>query len=66
MAGTMKFEQTNRRTKVYRDLTISDGWKTLFNKYPTKCAICNKWIGDNTKILWHIKDRIVIHKEECF
>lgn len=61
----MKYEQTNRREKIYRDLNISDGWKTLFNKYPTKCSVCNKYIGHGIKILWHVNERLVMHKEDC-
>lgn len=59
-------EKTNRAELAYKKhLNISNGWKTLTNKYPSKCAVCNKYIGNGIKILWHVKEGIVMHKSDC-
>ena len=59
-------EQTNKRVLVSKQhLNICDGWKTLTNKYPSKCAVCNKYIGTGVKILWHVNERLVMHKSDC-
>jgi hypothetical protein len=62
-----KHEITNRRALVMKreDLNINHGWKTLQNKYPTKCCVCDKYIGNGVKILWHTTERVVMHKEDC-
>lgn len=67
MAGKMRYEQTNRKVKVLdkNDLNISYGWKTLINKYPTKCCVCKKYIGNGVKILWHVNQKLVMHKNDC-
>lgn len=63
----MKYEQTNRKMKVLerKDLNINYGWKTLINKYATKCCVCNKYIGNGTKILWNVNQKLVMHKDDC-
>jgi hypothetical protein len=59
-------EKTNRRVLANKeDLNISNGWKTLINKYPSKCILCDKHIGNGVKILWHVNERIVMHKADC-
>jgi hypothetical protein len=64
--ATINHEKTNRKVLTNKqDLNISNGWKTLINKYPNKCAICDKYIGNGIKILWHVKENIVMHKFDC-
>jgi len=62
----LDYEKTNRKVLVNKEvLDINTGWKTLINKYPSKCCICNKYIGNGVKILWHVKKGLVMHKSDC-
>ena len=62
----LDYEKTNRKVLLNKEeLNINSGWKTLINKYPSQCYVCNKYIGNGVKILWHVKEGIVMHKSDC-
>lgn len=56
-----KHEITNRRILAKKD-QISYDWRTITCVYPRKCDICNEWIEKNTKILWNVNSKNVMHQ----
>lgn len=67
-----RHEQTNRKVKTYKSIkhwnkkySYQGGWRTFINKYPVKCAVCNKYVGKGIEILWHTQTKLVQHKSDC-
>jgi len=67
MAGTMKYEQTNKRLSVFKqDAYVDNGWKTVTMKFAKKCDVCQRFISVGQKSMWHINSGKNIHiVEEC-
>ena len=63
----IKHEITNRKVNVnkkYKE-NWNGGWISLDNRYHAKCSICNEYIAYGVKVMWNVKDKILMHKNDC-